>query len=50
VKVNVIFTALNLTLKIHTRTTICFDLDGKIKKYMSSEKIIEDLSLVRTSH
>jgi DNA topoisomerase II len=31
-----------LTSKINTSNMICFDLDGKIKKYNSPEDIIED--------
>jgi len=31
-----------LTSKINTSNMICFDLDGKIKKYNSPEEIIED--------
>ena len=31
-----------LTTKINTSNMICFDKDGKIKKYNTAEEIIED--------
>ena len=31
-----------LTTKINTSNMVCFDFDGKIKKYNSPEEIIED--------
>ena len=31
-----------LTTKINTSNMVCFDFDGKIKKYSSPEEIIED--------
>ena len=31
-----------LTSKINTSNMVCFDFDGKIKKYNSPEEIIED--------
>ena len=36
-----------LTGKINTSNMICFDFDGKIKKYSSPEEIIEDFYPVR---
>jgi DNA topoisomerase-2 len=39
-----------LTGKINTSNMICFDLDGKIKKYASPEEIIEDFYPVRLQH
>jgi hypothetical protein len=39
-----------LTSKINTSNMICFDFDGKIKKYKSPEEIIEDFYPVRLSH
>jgi DNA topoisomerase-2 len=38
-----------LTSKINTSNMICFDFDGKIKKYNSPEEIIEDFYPVRLS-
>ena len=31
-----------LTTKVNTSNMVCFDFDGKIKKYTSPEEIIED--------
>ena len=31
-----------LTTKVNTSNMVCFDFDGKIKKYNSPEEIIED--------
>jgi DNA topoisomerase II len=39
-----------LTNKINTSNMICFDFDGKIKKYNSAEEIIEDFYPVRLSY
>jgi DNA topoisomerase-2 len=36
-----------LTSKINTSNMICFDFDGKIKKYQSPEEIVEDFYPVR---
>lgn len=36
-----------LTGKINTSNMMCFDFDGKIKKYNSPEEIIEDFYPVR---
>lgn len=36
-----------LTGKINTSNMICFDFDGKIKKYTSPEEIIEEFYPVR---
>ena len=36
-----------LTSKINTSNMMCFDFDGKIKKYSSPEEIIEDFYPVR---
>lgn len=36
-----------LTSKINTSNMMCFDFDGKIKKYNSPEEIIEDFYPVR---
>ena len=36
-----------LTGKINTGNMVCFDFDGKIKKYNSPEEIIEDFYPVR---
>ncbi len=39
-----------LTTKISTSNMICFDLDGKIKKYSSPEEILDDFFPVRLAH
>lgn len=39
-----------LTSKLTTTNMICFDFDGKIKKYDSPEEIIEDFYPVRLSY
>lgn len=39
-----------LTSKISTSNMMCFDLDGKIKKYNSPEDIIEDFFPVRLEY
>ncbi|KAJ6498011.1 DNA topoisomerase II [Mycena vitilis] len=39
-----------LTSKIQTSNMICFDFDGKIKKYNSPEEIIEDFYPVRLAY
>ena len=39
-----------LTGKINTSNMICFDLDGKIKKYNSPEEIVEDFYPVRLAY
>jgi len=39
-----------LTSKLTTTNMICFDFDGKIKKYDSPEEIIEDFFPVRLSY
>ena len=36
-----------LTTKINTGNMVCFDFDGKIKKYNSPEEIIDDFYPVR---
>ena len=36
-----------LTSKINTSNMMCFDFDGKIKKYNAPEEIIEDFYPVR---
>ena len=36
-----------LTSKINTSNMMCFDFDGKIKKYSSPEEIVEDFYPVR---
>ena len=38
-----------LTGKINTSNMMCFDFDGKIKKYSSPEEIVEDFYPVRLS-
>jgi len=39
-----------LMTKISTSNMICFDLDGKIKKYSSPEEILDDFFPVRLAH
>lgn len=39
-----------LTSKLTTSNMICFDFDGKIKKYNSPEEIIEDFYPVRLAY
>ena len=39
-----------LTAKMSTSNMICFDLEGKIKKYSSPEEILEDFYPVRLAH
>jgi DNA topoisomerase-2 len=39
-----------LTGKINTSNMMCFDLEGKIKKYNSPEEVIEDFYPVRLSY
>lgn len=39
-----------LTSKLTTSNMICFDFEGKIKKYDSPEEIIEDFYPVRLAH
>lgn len=39
-----------LTSKINTSNMICFDLEGKIKKYDSAEEILEDFYPSRLSY
>ena len=39
-----------LTTKINTSNMICFDKDGKIKKYNSPEEIIEDFYPLRLAY
>lgn len=39
-----------LTTKISTGNMMCFDFEGKIKKYMSPEEIIEDFYPIRLSY
>jgi DNA gyrase/topoisomerase IV subunit A len=39
-----------LTSKINTSNMICFDLEGKIKKYKSPEAIIEDFFPARLAY
>ena len=39
-----------LTSKLTTSNMICFDFDGKIKKYESPEQIIEDFYPVRLAY
>jgi DNA gyrase/topoisomerase IV subunit A len=39
-----------LTGKLTTSNMICFDFDGKIKKYNSPEEIIEDFYPVRLAY
>ena len=39
-----------LTSKISTNNMICFDFEGKIKKYNNPEEILEDFYPVRLSY
>jgi DNA topoisomerase II len=39
-----------LTTKISTTNMICFDFEGKIKKYKSPEEIIEDFYPMRLAY
>lgn len=39
-----------LTSKINTSNMMCFDFDGKIKKYSSPEEIIEEFYPVRLAY
>jgi DNA topoisomerase II len=39
-----------LTSKINTSNMICFDFEGKIKRYKSPEEIIEDFYPVRLAY
>jgi DNA topoisomerase-2 len=39
-----------LTSKINTSNMICFDLEGKIKKYDSPEEILEDFYPARLAY
>lgn len=39
-----------LTSKINTSNMICFDFEGKIKKYDSPEEILEDFYSVRLAY
>lgn len=39
-----------LTTKISTANMVCFDFDGKIKKYSSPEEIITDFYPVRLAY
>lgn len=39
-----------LTSKINTSNMICFDADGKIKKYNSPEEIIEEFYPMRLAY
>lgn len=39
-----------LTSKINTSNMICFDFEGKIKRYDSPEEILEDFYPVRLSY
>ena len=39
-----------LVSKVSTSNLICFDFDGKIKKYNSAEEIIEDFYPVRLAY
>ncbi|KAI0791794.1 DNA topoisomerase [Abortiporus biennis] len=39
-----------LTSKVNTSNMICFDFDGKIKKYNSPEEIIEEFYPIRLQH
>ncbi|KAJ6569535.1 DNA topoisomerase II [Mycena capillaripes] len=45
-----LFEFFKLTSKITTSNMICFDFDGKIKKYNSPEEIIEDFYPVRLAY
>ena len=39
-----------LTSKINTSNMICFDFEGKIKKYDSPEEILEDFYSMRLAY
>lgn len=39
-----------LTTKINTGNMICFDADGKIKKYNSAEQILEEFYPLRLAY
>lgn len=39
-----------LTTKMSTTNMICFDLDGKIKRYASPESMLEDFYPVRLAY
>ena len=39
-----------LTTKINTSNMMCFDFDGKIKKYNSPEEIIEEFYPLRLAY
>lgn len=39
-----------LTTKVNTSNMMCFDFDGKIKKYNSPEEIIEEFYPVRLAY
>lgn len=39
-----------LTSKIHTSNMICFDFEGKIKKYDSAQEILEDFYPMRLAY
>ena len=39
-----------LTTKMSSSNMICFDLDGKIKKYNSPEEILDDFYPARLAH
>jgi DNA topoisomerase-2 len=39
-----------LTTKINTSNMICFDFDGKIKRYGSAEEILEDFYPMRLAY
>ena len=42
--------ALKLTTSLATTNMVCFDVNGKIKKYASPEEIIDDFYDVRLSY
>jgi DNA topoisomerase-2 len=42
--------ALKLTSSLATSNMVCFDVNGKIKKYVSPEEIINDFYDVRLSY
>ena len=39
-----------LTAKVSTNNMICFDFDGKIKRYESAEQVLEEFYPVRLAH
>ena len=39
-----------LTSKINTSNMICFDFEGKIKRYESPEQVLEDFYSVRLAY